>query len=207
MKVRKATQADFERIMEIYRFAQDLMIDAGNPDQWGHFYPDTDMVRNDIKEGISYVICETQGAGADGMQSASICETQGAGTDDVQGAGADESQCASVDETQGAAEDVVQGVFALMDGPDVTYAYIEDGAWLNDEPYVVIHRIASAEDAHGIMKCATDFCKSIAANVRIDTHHNNTIMQRQIEKNGFTKCGVIYVEDGSARIAYHWTRE
>lgn len=165
MIVRNATEADFERIMEIYRFAQDLMIEAGNPDQWGHFYPDPDMVRNDIKEGISYVICETQGAG----------------------------------------EDVVQGVFALMDGPDATYAYIEDVAWLNDEPYVVIHRIASAEHAHGIMKCAADFCKSIAANVRIDTHHNNIIMQRQIEKNGFAKCGVIYVEDGSARIAYHWT--
>ena len=27
-------------------------------------------------------------------------------------------------------------------------------------------------------------------------------MQRVFEKNGFEKCGIIYVEDGSPRIAY-----
>ena len=32
-------------------------------------------------------------------------------------------------------------------------------------------------------------------------------MQKQIEKSGFKKCGTIYVEDGSPRIAYHWERE
>jgi hypothetical protein len=26
-----------------------------------------------------------------------------------------------------------------------------------------------------------------------------------MEKNGFTKCGIIYVKDGTPRIAYHWT--
>ena len=31
------------------------------------------------------------------------------------------------------------------------------------------------------------------------------LRQRQIEKNGFIRCGTIYVEDGSPRIAYHWT--
>ena len=29
--------------------------------------------------------------------------------------------------------------------------------------------------------------------------------QSLIEKNGFTKCGTIYVKNGTARIAYQWT--
>ena len=32
-------------------------------------------------------------------------------------------------------------------------------------------------------------------------------MQKQIEKNGFKKCGTIYVRDGSPRIAYQWVKE
>lgn len=92
-------------------------------------------------------------------------------------------------------------------GDKPTYQYIENGAWLNDAPYVTIHRIAGDGRTHGILRCAADYCKSISANVRIDTHENNTTMQRQIEKNGFKRCGTIYVEDGSPRIAYHWTAE
>lgn len=26
-----------------------------------------------------------------------------------------------------------------------------------------------------------------------------------IEQNGFTKCGIIHVKNGTPRIAYHWT--
>lgn len=38
--------------------------------------------------------------------------------------------------------------------------------------------------------------------MRIDTHENNKVMQHLIKKNGFQECGIIYVEDGSPRIAY-----
>ena len=100
----------------------------------------------------------------------------------------------------------IQGVFALCSGIEPTYLFIENGSWLNDEPYITIHRIASAGKAHGIFSYAADYCKNISDNVRIDTHHNNLTMQRQIEKNGFVKCGTIYVEDGSPRIAYHWAK-
>ena len=31
-------------------------------------------------------------------------------------------------------------------------------------------------------------------------------LQNQIEKNDFKKCGTIYVADGSARIAYQWSK-
>ena len=94
------------------------------------------------------------------------------------------------------------GVFAFIIGHDETYDYIEDGAWLNDDPYGTIHRIASDETAHGILASAVVFCKTKVKNLRIDTHADNAIMRHLIEKLGFTRCGTIYVDDGTARIAY-----
>ena len=37
----------------------------------------------------------------------------------------------------------IVGTFCFVPSPDPFYAIIEDGAWLNDDPYYVIHRIAS----------------------------------------------------------------
>ena len=74
--------------------------------------------------------------------------------------------------------------------------------WLNDEEYGTIHRIASNGSVKGIFESCLKYCESIVDNIRIDTHHNNFIMQYLIEKNGFTKCGIIFVRDGSPRIAY-----
>ena len=93
-------------------------------------------------------------------------------------------------------------VFAFILGEDPTYSYIEDGAWLSDAPYGTIHRIASDGTASGVVKSAVDFCKGIIQNIRIDTHHDNKTMQHVVEKIGFTKCGIIYIDDGTPRIAY-----
>lgn len=104
-------------------------------------------------------------------------------------------------------ENGIRGVFALLAGPDPTYLRIENGAWLNDGPYIAIHRIASDGKAHGVFRCAADHCKALCANIRIDTHADNRIMQKSIEKNGFVRCGIIYTADGSPRIAYQWTNK
>lgn len=98
-----------------------------------------------------------------------------------------------------------RGVFALLRGVEPNYLRIEDGSWLNDSPYVTIHRVASDGTVHGIVRCAADYCKSLSDNVRIDTHEKNLTMQRQIEKNGFLRCGIIHLPNGSPRIAYQWT--
>ncbi len=99
----------------------------------------------------------------------------------------------------------IHGVFALFEGDDPTYANIENGSWPNDEPYVTIHSIAGDGKVHGIFKTASDYCKKICANVRIDTHADNKPMQRKIIENGFVKCGIIHLANGSPRIAYQWT--
>lgn len=99
-------------------------------------------------------------------------------------------------------ENGIHGVFALFDGAEPTYAHIENGNWLNDDPYITIHRIAGDGQVHGLFKCVLNYCKSISSNIRVDTHANNQTMQTLIEKSGFTKCGIIHVKDGTPRIAY-----
>lgn len=93
-------------------------------------------------------------------------------------------------------------VFAFILGEDPTYSYIENGSWISPEPYGTIHRIASDGTVSGVVRSAVDYCKNTISNLRIDTHHNNKTMQHVLEKLGFTKCGIIYIEDGSPRIAY-----
>ena len=41
--------------------------------------------------------------------------------------------------------------FLLRGGDDPTYARIEEGAWLNSEPYATIHRIAGNGKVHGVL--------------------------------------------------------
>ena len=97
----------------------------------------------------------------------------------------------------------IVGYFAFLSSPEPTYARIYEGKWLDDErPYHVVHRIASYPDAHGIFSSIMDFCFSKDPNIRIDTHRDNTIMQHNIVKHGFTYCGIIYLASGDERLAY-----
>ncbi|MBQ3554462.1 MAG: N-acetyltransferase [Clostridia bacterium] len=93
-------------------------------------------------------------------------------------------------------------VFAFILGEDPTYSYIEDGNWLSDAPYGTIHRIASNGTVHGVVKMAVDYCRNTISNIRIDTHEKNKTMQHVVEKLGFLRCGIIYISDGTPRIAY-----
>ena len=98
----------------------------------------------------------------------------------------------------------IHGVFALLGGIDPTYLRIDDGAWLNDEEYLTVHRIASDGQCHGIFRTSIDFCKTKTDNIRIDTHEDNAIMKHALASNGFVRCGIIYLPNGDPRIAYHY---
>ena len=95
----------------------------------------------------------------------------------------------------------VHAVFAFIPGEDPTYKVIE-GAWLDDSPYGTIHRIASDGTVHHIMEKAVDYCLTKCPHIRIDTHEDNKVMQKLILRNGFKKTGIIYIADGSPRIAF-----
>lgn len=94
------------------------------------------------------------------------------------------------------------GVFFFKVGEDPTYRYIENGKWLSDTEYGVIHRIAGRTKEKGIFAEALEFCQEKITHLRIDTHKDNSIMQHALAKYGFTPCGTIYVADGTPRIAY-----
>ena len=98
--------------------------------------------------------------------------------------------------------DGVQAVFLFAPGPDATYAQIRQGSWPSDEPYHVIHRVASAGRVKGLLGQILAWAASQAPVLRMDTHADNKPMQHLLEKYGFVRCGIITVEDGTERIAY-----
>lgn len=98
--------------------------------------------------------------------------------------------------------DEIAGVFSFIEGEDKTYLYIEDGKWLNDNPYGTIHRIASNGKMKNVFETALNYCLNRCSDIRIDTHQDNKVMQHKLQKNGFVRCGIIYLEDGESRIAF-----
>lgn len=98
-------------------------------------------------------------------------------------------------------DDKILAVFYFAVEEDPTYGYIE-GAWRNDRPYGVIHRIAVGESGKGVAAECFQYAYERCGNLRIDTHEKNLPMQRCLAKHGFTRCGIIYLEDGDPRIAY-----
>lgn len=104
-------------------------------------------------------------------------------------------------------DNAIHAVFALIMGEEPTYAEIEQGRWMSDAAYGTLHRIAGDGSVHGVFGEMLAFASQIISHLRIDTHENNKVMQHLIEKNGFWKCGIIYVADGSPRIAYEKWQE
>lgn len=96
---------------------------------------------------------------------------------------------------------IICGVFTFIIGEDPTYQTIE-GKWKRDGVYGAIHRVASGGRTRGIFRRCLQFCETKISNLRIDTHRDNQIMRHLIEKYGFERCGIIYIADGSPRIAY-----
>ena len=94
------------------------------------------------------------------------------------------------------------GVFCFSQEPDPNYIVIENGEWLDNKPYGVIHRIASNGKIKGLADKCISWCFKRCPNLRVDTHEDNFIMQKIFQRNGFHKCGTIYVQNGTPRIAY-----
>ncbi len=162
MKIRKATNADFPRMMEIYAMARTFMAEHGNPNQWGpNCWPPESLILNDIECGNSYVCVND--------------------------------------------EDRVIGTFFFIQGPDIepTYRKITEGNWLDDSSYGVVHRLAGDGSEKGIGAFCIDYAYRQCGHLRIDTHNDNTVMQKLVTKLGFVHCGTIYVEqDNYPRLAY-----
>ncbi|WP_297517948.1 GNAT family N-acetyltransferase [uncultured Clostridium sp.] len=160
---RKSELKDVDKIMHIINQAQEY-IKSQDIDQWQNGYPNSETIKDDIKNGVSYVL-----------------EEEG---------------------------NIVATTVISFDG-EPTYDKIYDGAWLSNYNFAVIHRIAVNNDYKGrglagkLIKETENFCKEKnLKSIRIDTHTKNLAMQNSVKKNGFEYCGIIYVRDGSERVAF-----
>lgn len=99
----------------------------------------------------------------------------------------------------------ILGVCAVCKGPDPTYATIR-GAWLDDDDYIALHRVASSGIAKHTGADMLNWAVRKYLNVRGDTHENNAAMQHIFESAGFTRCGIINLPERkigtSERIAF-----
>lgn len=98
----------------------------------------------------------------------------------------------------------IAGVFTFLQGTDIepTYREIEEGAWLSDSPYGVVHRLAGGA-AHGVGSACLTWAFQKCGHLRVDTHPDNDVVQRLLQKNGFSYRGIIHVQqDAYPRLAY-----
>ena len=101
----------------------------------------------------------------------------------------------------------IYGCFMFTLKGEPTYKVIYEGEWLSDLPYGTIHKVASNGTHKGILHQIVEYVSLTTAHLRIDTHHDNKIMQHCILKEGFTYCGIIHLEDGDLRMGYEKIEE
>jgi len=104
-------------------------------------------------------------------------------------------------------EDVVIAYAAVVYDGELAYNNIQ-GNWLSDYPYVVVHRVAVADEMkrQGI---ATLFMQKIEEmsrekgirSFRVDTNFDNLYMHKILAKLGFTYCGEVFY-DKNQRMAF-----
>ena len=82
------------------------------------------------------------------------------------------------------------------------------GIWLSDLPYGVLHRMAIDVVCKGngavpaFFRFAEELCRERdIRSIRVDTDADNRMMQRVLEKQGFTYCGTVCF-DNSEKIAF-----
>ena len=62
MRIRKSTEQDVPRMMEIYSYARKFMAEHGNPNQWGPTnWPPEERIHDDIRKRNSYVCVNDEG--------------------------------------------------------------------------------------------------------------------------------------------------
>ena len=101
-------------------------------------------------------------------------------------------------------ENILAAFYFEENADDPTYREIFDGDWLNALPYGVVHRVGvgALGRGRGLGALCLTFATEKCGNIKIDTHTENLPMQKLLSKLGFVRCGSIYLEDKSHRIAY-----
>lgn len=106
-------------------------------------------------------------------------------------------------------DNLIVGSVAVIFDIEKTYNEIYEGNWKSNQEYVVIHRLV-VESNHKGKGLASEILRNIEElslqreihSIKVDTHKDNTSMQKLLYKNGFEYCGIIYLEDNYQRIAF-----
>ena len=179
MQIRLATFEDLPEILSIYAQARAFMASYGNGGQWGTNKPAPEILEEDIRRGRLYVCVTDEGD----ITSGTAVDSPSAGQ--------------------------IALVFMLLEGKDPHYSLIVDGCWPDDKPYKTIHRVASTRKVKGsadfVFSWFEEQCRKDNCNFRGDTHEKNLPMQRVFERNGFVRCGTVFMNDGSPRYGYQKT--
>lgn len=99
----------------------------------------------------------------------------------------------------------IHGTYALILDEDPTYKIIKKGKWLNNKPYLSLHRCASDFTTKGIFKTMLNHALTYKLDIRVDTHKDNEVMRHLLKKYGFVQTGLIYVKEkglSSTRLAF-----
>ena len=99
----------------------------------------------------------------------------------------------------------ILGIFYCNTEIESDYDYI-DGAWIQEGPYGVIHRIAIGNKGKGSASFCMAWCQKNWQALRVDTHKDNLPMQGLLKKFGFVHCGTIYLKNGEPRFAFEWIK-
>lgn len=102
----------------------------------------------------------------------------------------------------------IVGGFALLDY-ETDYEEMLEGAWLQQGPYLVIHRFAvhSSSRGQGLAGFAIDAIETIAKDrgvpaIRVDTHEKNKPMVSLLKKHGYLHVGAVLLGDFKRRQAF-----
>lgn len=108
-----------------------------------------------------------------------------------------------VDEEHG---DEIVGTFVLSDYEPV-YDELQDGQWQSDQPYKVIHRMATVQ-GRGVGTFIFKLLMAQYPYLRIDTHQDNKPMHELATKLGFKRVGKVFYNSRNAgwRECYDYLR-
>lgn len=97
---------------------------------------------------------------------------------------------------------------------EVENAYYEIcGEWLSNDKYLTIHRMAIKNSYKG-SNVSSLLIKNIERitienniySIKVDTHEDNLVMKKFLEKNGFLYCGVVQYKEENQNLVKHIKR-
>lgn len=100
----------------------------------------------------------------------------------------------------------ILGVFVYFKGDYAPYSTIAHGQWLNNAPYGVLQRVASAGLGSRFADVVLNWLTAKGDDIRVDTHRDNTNMRNALVRHGFRLCGAVTLDNGEQRIAFQWRK-